>query len=376
MRYDRRPPQHARPGRLQETRPPRSRRLWLETLESRRLLSGTDPSHALYVWRDPGRDGTPVDQQEAVRIAEFARSEDIRQIFYDGYGDHSCGTAAGIQFQTATAPACTGTGDGLMGSIIETFHQAGLEVEALYTDATRIPDVVAYNGRVATGRRFDGIRLNHEVEPTTAADIQYYRNAVTAAGAIPLYADISHHWDNLILFNGSTKPAYQHIIDVTKGVDIQTVQDQAAVIVAVSADEVAYASSLGKPVHVTIETYDVVTHLGMQPFNTFFEEGAAKMKSELAGVTYPGVAHPNFAYHFYRQSLGSAVLPGWVWSVSSGAYNLLTERATADQESFFVYQDADSGFNHGFPSGWFPASAQDHLQIDSAAINDPTSPSG
>lgn len=208
----------------------------------------------------------------------------------------------------AACRGLSGIGDGLMGSIIETLHQAGLKVEALYTDATRISDVVAYNGRVAPNRRFDGIRLNYEVEPATAADIQFYRNAVTPAPGIPVYADISHHWDNPINFNGSTKPAYQHIIDETAGVDIPTAQDQASVIVSISADEVAYASSRSKPVHVTIETYDVASHLGMQPFNTFYEEGADLMKSILVGVSYPGVAHPNFAYHFYRQSFGSADL--------------------------------------------------------------------
>ena len=81
------------------------RRLFFEPLERRLLLSSQSPRHALYVWRDPGRDGTPVDPQEAVEIAQLARSEGIRTIFYDGYGDHSCGTASGIQFETATAPA-------------------------------------------------------------------------------------------------------------------------------------------------------------------------------------------------------------------------------------------------------------------------------
>ncbi len=56
-------------------------------------------------------------------------------------------------------------------------------------------------------------------------------------------------------------------------------------------------------------------------------------------------------------------------SISDLAYPLLAERVTANRTSFYVYQDADSGFNHGFPSGWFGATSK--IDLDSACVNDP-----
>ena len=39
-------------------------------------------------------------------------------------------------------------------------------------------------------------------------------------------------------------------------------------------------------------------------------------------------------------------------NISTPAYQLINQRATADQSNFYVYLDQDSGFNHGFPSGF------------------------
>src|SRR5438093_509081 len=61
-------------------------------------------------------------------------------------------------------------------------------------------------------------------------------------------------------------------------------------------------------------------------------------------------------------------------AISDAAYPLLTQRATAGQTSFFVYRDADSASNHGFPSGFF--GAINKIQIDPACIDDPTAPNG
>src|ERR1035441_6533412 len=41
-----------------------------------------------------------------------------------------------------------------------------------------------------------------------------------------------------------------------------------------------------------------------------------------------------------------------VLPVSDPAYQELTNRVTANAKNFFVYQDEDSGFNHGFPPGY------------------------
>lgn len=63
---------------------------------------------------------------------------------------------------------------------------------------------------------------------------------------------------------------------------------------------------------------------------------------------------------------------------TSAAYSVLTGRTEAITANFFVYQDADSGFNHGFPSGLFadhPATLQ-KIHLDSACIDDASSPTG
>ncbi len=69
--------------------------------------------------------------------------------------------------------------------------------------------------------------------------------------------------------------------------------------------------------------------------------------------------------------LETLVLPS---TLSDAAYPLLDARPTENQGSFYVYRDGDSGFNHGFPSGAYGATAAVH--VNAAALDDPTSPSG
>ena len=45
-----------------------------------------------------------------------------------------------------------------------------------------------------------------------------------------------------------------------------------------------------------------------------------------------------------------------------------------NRQAFYVYRDADSGFNHGFPSGFFGTTSKIH--IDTAAIDDTNSTRG
>ena len=116
-----------------------------------------------------------------------------------------------------------------------------------------------------------------------------------AAGALPVFASISHHWDNSITFNSVAKPAFEHILDVVAGVDVQTAQDTAAVINSIAAAEIAYGAAIVKPVLITIETYDVVAHLSLSAFNTFFEEGVTAMQAELQSVSFTADPTPGFA---------------------------------------------------------------------------------
>jgi len=59
----------------------------------------------------------------------------------------------------------------------------------------------------------------------------------------------------------------------------------------------------------------------------------------------------------------------------------INAQIAAAQASFYVYKDADSGLNHGFPSGWFPNQSVDptaltKLHLDTACLYDPTSALG
>ncbi len=57
-------------------------------------------------------------------------------------------------------------------------------------------------------------------------------------------------------------------------------------------------------------------------------------------------------------------------SLSDLAYQELTARASANQNGFSVYQDEDSGFNHGYPSGEFGDLSV--ISIDAGCIDDPS----
>ena len=81
----------------------------------------------------------------------------------------------------------------------------------------------------------------------------------------------------------------------------------------------------------------------------------------------------------FRPSLQSELEPRTLLSaISADAYPLLNQRSTADQSQFYVYQNGDSGFNHGFPSGLFANSQATlaKIHIDTAAIDDSSSPDG
>lgn len=61
-------------------------------------------------------------------------------------------------------------------------------------------------------------------------------------------------------------------------------------------------------------------------------------------------------------------------TISNCAYQVLTQRSLASQNAFFIYQDADSGLNHGFPIV-FPDPAPGGVGIVSC-VDDPASTTG
>ena len=65
----------------------------------------------------------------------------------------------------------------------------------------------------------------------------------------------------------------------------------------------------------------------------------------------------------------------------TAAYQELTSRVFANPASFYVYQDQDSGLNHGFPSGWFGYSSiqnnlANYISLDTGCVDDPTQANG
>ena len=65
-------------------------------------------------------------------------------------------------------------------------------------------------------------------------------------------------------------------------------------------------------------------------------------------------------------------------SISDLAYSFLHSDIAANRTAFYVYRDADSGENHGFPSGYFASdpSLIGQIAVNAAAVYDPASPSG
>ncbi len=68
---------------------------------------------------------------------------------------------------------------------------------------------------------------------------------------------------------------------------------------------------------------------------------------------------------------------------SEGAYELLHQRVGYHSEHFYVYRDADSGFNRGTPSGFFAGDRwgqrpdlRDQIRIDAACVFDASQPTG
>ncbi len=55
-------------------------------------------------------------------------------------------------------------------------------------------------------------------------------------------------------------------------------------------------------------------------------------------------------------------------NISSLAYELINNRAAADQQAFYAYLDQDSGLNHGFPSG-FMGTDQTTITLNAGCID-------
>ncbi|MBR2467528.1 MAG: hypothetical protein IKB42_00585 [Clostridia bacterium] len=88
--------------------------------------------------------------------------------------------------------------------------------------------------------------------------------------------DIPFWFDDEVVYNGVSKPAYAHMIDVADRVTVMSYRDTATEIYKVAEDEIKYAQSTNKPLNLSVET-------GEEDIDkvTFYEEGNDYMINEL-----------------------------------------------------------------------------------------------
>lgn len=132
---------------------------------------------------------------------------------------------------------------------------------------------------------FDGIHL--DIEPHQNPQFSDRRNELITS-FVSLSAQIKESYPDLwieydipfwledeVTYNGTTKPAYQFIIDNSSRVTVMSYRDSAEAIYDVAQDEANYAAIVNKPFNFSVETgenTDIVT---------FYEEGADYMYRQL-----------------------------------------------------------------------------------------------
>jgi fibronectin type 3 domain-containing protein len=100
----------------------------------------------------------------------------------------------------------------------------------------------------------------------------------------------------------------------------------------------------------------------------------ASIASGIAATSYIDTGLTNGTAYFYvvqsADSAGASINSTQVTAVPNG---LLQARAMANLSAFYVYKDQDSGFDHGFPSGFFASSMANlgTIHLDAGCIDNP-----
>ena len=322
-------------------------------------MSNDGTNHGMYIWRDPNLAGHPIIETDLDDLISFAQQHGVERILYDNWG-------TGLS-QENDSDWSLGTGrqpDWFLNDFISKAHDKCIKVEALYTDHLRFQNVLDYN--LANQNKFDAIRMNYEeewnlggdpnlrdTEPVSADDIRYFETAKNktrgsvpgwlrnnarwwADGQIsdddylagiqylldvgiigmglPLFASISWHWgrpdtdplDQPIMYDGNERFAYEHILDIVDGVDIQTAwagDDAGTVIPERTKPIIEYARSLDKPAWITLETSDRLS--GNGTFNGQTIQNIENMAQNiLENLGNDDCMPAGIIYHFYMNSYG------------------------------------------------------------------------
>lgn len=149
---------------------------------------------------------------------------------------------------------------------------------------SKIEEYIAFQNESAY--KFEGIHF--DIEPHQHPDFDSERTRLIsslislASYLRDTYHDIKIEYDipiwlhDEILFNGKSKPAYAHIIDLASRVTLMSYRDSAEEIYKSAKDEISYAVETGKTLVLGVETGgnddDIVT---------FDEEGSSYMYEQL-----------------------------------------------------------------------------------------------
>lgn len=211
----------------------------------------------------------------------------------------------------ANAPNTPGWIENTQNMIALAHDTYGLLIEGLTTTGNRVDEMATIG--------YDAIRLDLETFPAGASedttqpldpeDMDAYKAIKAAAGHVPIYAFIGWHWNEEVTWQGATKPAYEHILDIMSGVDISPGWGRDldnggdTAIITRTTPVVQYAHSKKKPAWITLTSKPHAT----DPNQTFYDEGETAMHA-VGNVllNQEGIYEPNgILYHFWLSSLGA-----------------------------------------------------------------------
>ena len=105
-------------------------------------------------------------------------------------------------------------------------------------------------------------------------DVAYF--ITTSYPDIRFDFDIPFWADDLVIYGGTQKPVYQHIIDLSYRTFIMSYRDSAEKTISVASDELAYAKAQNKTIFLGAET-----SLQSEEIVSYYEEGKKEMYNEL-----------------------------------------------------------------------------------------------